>query len=123
MRQTARRKDGCSFKEVQADFLELQGDRVAAKTLAAKTYFEALALGIGPIAEHAMRLLDDDTLLLQWERKYQLMRAGDRDLKHASQSDEELSRVAKQMLLSVESPSARLCPASVRNGENVLPLR
>jgi Domain of unknown function (DUF4365) len=94
--------------EVQADFLELQGDRVAAKTLAAKTYSEALALGIGPIAEHAKRLLDDDTLLLRWERTYQQMRAEDEDLKRASQSDEELSRVAKQMLLSVESPPARL---------------
>ena len=95
-------------QEVQADFLELQGDRVAAKTLAAKTYSEALALGIGPIAEHAKRLLDDDTLLLQWERKYQQMRAEDGDLVHASQSDEELNRIAKQMLLSVESPPARL---------------
>jgi hypothetical protein len=96
------------LQEVQADFLELQGDRVAAKTVAAKTYSEALALGIGPIAEHAKRLLDDDTLLLQWERKYQQMRAEDKDLTHSRQSDEELSRIAKQVLLSVESPPARL---------------
>jgi Domain of unknown function (DUF4365) len=95
-------------QEVQADFLELQGDRVAAKTLAAKTYSEASALGIVPIAEHAKRLLDDDTLLLQWERKYQQTRAEDGDLVHANQSDEELSRIAKQMLLSVESPPSRL---------------
>jgi hypothetical protein len=93
------------LQEVQADFLELQGDREAAKTLAAKTYSEALALGIPPIAEHAKRLLDDDTLLLQWERKYQQMRAEDEDLTHARQSDDELSRIAKQMLLSTESPA------------------
>lgn len=96
------------LQELQADFLELQGDRAAAKTLAAKTYSEALALGIGPIAEHARGLLDDDTLLLQWERTYRQMRAEDADLKNASQSDEELSRAAKQLILSVESPPARL---------------
>jgi hypothetical protein len=96
------------LEEVHADFLEVQGDRAAAKILAAKTYSEALALGISPIAEHAKRLLDDDTLLLRWERTYQQMRTEDADLKHASQSDEELNRVATQMLRSMESPPARL---------------
>jgi hypothetical protein len=95
------------LQEVQADFFELQGDRVAAKVLAANIYSEALALGIGPIAEHAKRLLDDETLLLEWKRTYHQMRAEDGDGQHANQSDEELNRVAKQMLLSVESPPAR----------------
>jgi hypothetical protein len=95
------------LQEVQADFFELQGDRVAAKALAANIYSEALALGIGPIAEHAKRLLDDETLLLEWKRTYHQMRAEDGDGQHANQSDEELNRVAKQMLLSVESPPAR----------------
>ena len=58
--------------------------------------------------DHAKRLLDDDTLLLRWERTYQQMRAEDADLKHASQTDEELSRVAAQMLRSTESPPVRL---------------
>jgi hypothetical protein len=96
------------LQEVQCDFLELQGDRNAAKSLAGKTYSEALALGIPPIAEHAKRLLDDDTLLLQWERKYEQMRAEDEDLTHANQSDEEINHVAKQMLRSMESPPARI---------------
>jgi hypothetical protein len=41
--------------------------------------------------DHAKRLLDDETLLLRWERTYQQMRAEDADLKHASQTDEELA--------------------------------
>jgi hypothetical protein len=96
------------IEEVHADFLEVQGDRPAAKILAARTFSEAVALGINPIAEHAKRLLDDDTLLLRWERTYQQMRDEDADLKHANQTDEELTRVATQMLRSMESPPARL---------------
>lgn len=94
--------------ELQADFLEVQGDRGAAKALAAKTYPEALAMGFGPIAEHAKRLLEDDSLLLRWRRTYELLRAEDSDVQHANQTDEELSRVARQLLRSVESPPARL---------------
>ena len=96
------------LQEVQADFLELRGDRGAAKALAAKTYSDALALGIGPIAEHAKRLLDDETLLLVWERAYREMQSQDQDVEHAAQTDEELARHARQVLLSLESPPARL---------------
>ena len=93
--------------EHQADFLEIQGDKEGAKALAAKTYPEAAALGFGPIAEKAKRLLDDDTLLLRWERSYKILNAQDEDFQKANKSDEELSRIATYMLRSVESPPAR----------------
>jgi hypothetical protein len=94
--------------ELRVDFLEVQGDRDAAKALAAKTYPEALAMGVGPIAEHAKRLLEDDSLLLRWKQSYELLKAEDNDVHQANQSDEQLSRVARQLLQSVESPPARL---------------
>lgn len=96
------------LEELQADFLELQGNRAGAKRLAAKTYSEALAMGFGPIAEHAKRLLDDDTILLQWERNVQQLQSEDDDLQRVNNSDEQLSRIATQLLLSAESPPARL---------------
>ncbi len=96
------------LEELQADFLEVQGNRDAAKALAAKTYPEALAMGLGPVAEHARRLLEDDSLLLLWKRHYELLKTEDGDIQNANQSDEDLSRVARQLLQSVESPPARL---------------
>jgi hypothetical protein len=94
--------------ELQADFLEVQGNRGDAKVLAAKTYPEALAMGFGPIAEHAKRLLEDDSLLLRWRRTYEFLKAEDNDVQRANQNDEELGRVARQLFRSVESPPARL---------------
>jgi hypothetical protein len=96
------------LEELQADFIEVQGERDAAKTLAAKTYPEALAMGFGTIAEHAKRLLDDDTLLLRWQRSFQQLQTEDDDLQRANQSNEQLNRIAAQLLRSVESPPARL---------------
>lgn len=93
--------------EHQADFLEIQGDREGAKALAARTYPEAAALGFGPTAEKAKRLLDDDTLLLRWERSYKILNAEDDDFHKANKSDEELSQISTHMLRSVESPPAR----------------
>src|SRR5580704_6661106 len=65
-------------------------------------------MGFALIAEHAKRLLDDDTLLLRWERSFQRLQGEDDDLLKANLSDEELNRIAMQLLLSVESPPARL---------------
>ena len=93
--------------EYQADFLEVQGDIEGAKALAAKTYPEAAALGFGQIAEKAKGLLDDDTLLLRWERSHRTLNAEDHDLYKAHQSDEELSEIASHVLRSVGSPPAR----------------
>jgi hypothetical protein len=96
------------IEELQADFLELQGNREAAKKLASQTYPVAQAMGFGPIAEKAKLLLDDDTLLLQWERTYEQLEAEDADFQNANQSDEELNRVANQLIRSVQSPPVRL---------------
>jgi hypothetical protein len=96
------------LQELQGDFLEVQGQRDAAKALASETYAEALAMGFGPIADHAKRLLENDSLLFRWKEHFELLKAEDQDLQHANQSDEELNRVARQFLQSVESPPARL---------------
>jgi hypothetical protein len=96
------------LEELQADFLELRGDLEGAKTLARKTYPHAQAMGFGPIAEHSKRLLDDNSLLLQWARSYEVIRAEDKDFHKAKQTDEELKKIATQLLRSVESPPARL---------------
>ena len=62
----------------------------AARALAAKTYSEALAMGIGPIAEHAKRLLENDSPLIRWKQNHELLKAEDVDVQPANQSDEEL---------------------------------
>ena len=58
------------LEELRADFLELQGKRDEAKKIAASTYPTAEAMGFGAIAAHSKRLLDDNTLLQQWEKTY-----------------------------------------------------
>lgn len=95
------------LEELRADFLELQGKRDEAKKIAASTYPTAEAMGFGAIAAHSKRLLDDNTLLQQWEKTYRELREADPDVQHASQTDEEMTRIANQFLLSM-GPTARL---------------
>jgi hypothetical protein len=94
--------------ELRADFLEVQGNREAAKALASETYPEAVAMGFGPIADHAKRLMEDDSLLLRWKQTYEALEAEDHDVQRANQSDDPLHRIADQVMLSVDSPPARL---------------
>jgi hypothetical protein len=96
------------LEELRADFLELQGDRDGAKAIAARTYPQSIAMGFGSMAQHAKRLLDDDTLLLRWERSYAVLSAEDDDLHKANQTDEELRLAAIYLLRSVDAPPARL---------------
>jgi hypothetical protein len=86
--------------------LELDGKREEAKKIAAATYPVAEAMGFVAIAEHAKRLLNDSTLLQQWEKRYREMREEDSDVQHANQTDAEMNRMADQFLLSM-GPEAR----------------
>ena len=95
------------LEELRADLLELRGDRDAAKVLAEKTYPQALAMRYEMIADHSYRLMNDDTLLLRWRRSYQSMQEQDFDFEKASQTDEQMQRIAVQILNSVGSPPAR----------------
>jgi hypothetical protein len=95
------------LEELRADFLELQGRRDEAKKIAADTYPTAKAMGFGAIADHSKRLLDDNTLLQQWQKVYRELREEDPDIQHANQTDEEMTRIANQFLLSM-GPAARL---------------
>jgi hypothetical protein len=92
--------------ELRSDFLELDGNREDAKKIAAATYPVAEAMGFVAIADHAKRLLNDSTLLQQWELRYRELREEDSDIQHASQTDAEISRMADQFLLSM-GPGAR----------------
>jgi hypothetical protein len=88
--------------ELRADFLEAQGNREAVKALASETYPEAGATGFGPVADHAKRLMEDDSLLLRSNERTH-------DVQRTNQSDEQLHRsIADQLRLSVDSPPARL---------------
>jgi hypothetical protein len=64
-------------------------------------------MGYDAIADHSLRLLNDDTLLLRWKRSYQSMQQQDFDFEKAFQIDEQMKRIADQILNSVGSPPAR----------------
>jgi len=94
--------------KLQADFLEIVGDLAGAKELAARIYPEAEAMGFVKIAERAKELLDDETLLMQFEREVARFRQTDQDIWFADLSDGELQRFAREVLLSIGSPLDRL---------------
>ena len=99
-------KGKLQLDELKSDFLKLDDKRKDAKKIAAATYPLAEAMGFVAIAEHAKRLLNDCTLLQQWEERYRELSEEDSDIQHANQTDAEMLRMADQFLLSM-GPSAR----------------
>jgi hypothetical protein len=95
------------LNKLHVDFLELIGDITAAKELAAKIRPEAEAMGFMNIAERAKELLEDRTILMEFERDLKYLKHADQDVVFASYSDEELHRFAHEVLHIVGSPSAR----------------
>jgi hypothetical protein len=93
--------------ELKAEFLELQGDLEAAKATALTMHPIASAMGFGPTAQTAKDLIDGDTLLARFKRKYSEDAAADKDVELASNSDEQLARLAGHFYGTLETPVAR----------------
>jgi len=87
-------------------FLEVQGDIGGAKTVAEKLYPEADAMGFKAIAEEANEVLEDRTLLMRYEQDIAKSDLRHRDQLQATQTDEQLSRIAKHLLKIIGSPPA-----------------
>jgi hypothetical protein len=95
------------LNKLQADLLEVEGDLDGARKLAAKVYPEALAMGFNTIAEGSRKILDGGTLLMSFEREL-LEPKEDDDSMRATQTDEQIARIARLLLDVVECPPARL---------------
>jgi hypothetical protein len=95
------------LKRLQADFLEITGDIPGAKEIAALVYPEADAMGFVSIAKRAKELLDDRTLLMEFERNLASSASLDQDILFAHYSDAELKRFSDEVLRIVGSPPAR----------------
>ena len=95
------------LNELRADLLEIGGDLDAAKAIAATTHPVASAMGFDFIARRAKELLDNDTLLMQFERLVGETRAKDDDLEYANDSDERLADEARYFLATLKAPAAR----------------
>lgn len=93
---------------LKADFLEIMGNLAGAKELAAQIHPEAEAMGFADIAERAKELLDDRTLLMEFEREWARFKQTDEDVSFASLSDDEVRQYARDILLSLGSPPDRL---------------
>jgi hypothetical protein len=93
--------------KLQMDFFELAGDMAGAKELAARILPEAEAMGFAVIAEQAKELLEDRTLLRQFENELTRIGQSDQDIWVAQMSDDEVQRYSREILLSVGSPPGR----------------
>ena len=109
------------IKRFRADFLEIIGDLTAAKEVAAEVYPEAEAMGFINIAERTRELLEDRTLLMQFEKDVKRMENADQDIEFAAYSDVELEKFARGVTEIVGSPPAR--PEVVRQYCELCPLR
>jgi hypothetical protein len=95
------------LNKLQAEFLEMLGDLAGAKELAARIYPEADAMGFVNIAERAKELLEDRTLLIQFQRGIAETKQSDRDVLWASDNEAESQRFASELLRIIGSPPAR----------------
>lgn len=93
---------------LNADFLEVLGDLPGAKELADRIYPEAEAMGFSDIAERALELQENRTLLMEFEKEDARFKQGDDDLWFAEMSDENLRRFAREALQSFGLPAERL---------------
>jgi hypothetical protein len=93
--------------ELKAGFLELQGDMEAARAIALTMHPIASAMGFGPTAQTAKELIDGDTLLTRFKRNFIENAAVDKDVELASNSDEQLARLARHFYGTLETPLSR----------------
>jgi len=93
---------------LRADFLEIIGDLACAKELAARIWPEAEAMGFADIAERARELLDDRTILMEFERDWNRFKHTDEDISFGNLSDQELRVFARDGLESLGLPPDRL---------------
>lgn len=95
-----------TLDKLKVRFLEVQDDLAGAKALAETLYPEAEAMGFHAIAEEALELLEERTLLMRHAQDIARSDLQHRDQLQATQSDEQLSRLARQMVMIVGSPPA-----------------
>jgi len=93
---------------LNADFLEIIGDLAGAKEVAEQIYPEAEAMGFANIAQRAKELLDDRTMLMEFEREWARVKQTDEDVWFADQSDDKLQRFARDVLQIMYLPPNRL---------------
>ncbi|MGD0012056.1 MAG: DUF4365 domain-containing protein [Terriglobia bacterium] len=89
---------------LHADFLEIIGDLACAKELAARICPEAEAMGFADIAERARELLDDRTILMEFERDWSRFKQADEDISFGNLSDQEMRGFARDGLESLGLP-------------------
>ena len=95
-----------TLDKLKIRFLEVEGDLAGAKAAAEKLYPEADAMGFNAIAEEAREVLEDRTLLMRHAQDIAKSDLQHRDQLQATQSDEQLARIAAQVLRIVGSPPA-----------------
>lgn len=95
-----------TLDKLKIRFLEVQGDIGGAKEMAEKLYPEADAMGLRAIAEEAGEVLEDRTVLMRYEQDIAKSDLQHRDHLQATQTDEQLSRMAKHVLKIIGSPPA-----------------
>jgi hypothetical protein len=91
-----------------ADFLEIIGDLAGAKELAVQIYPEAEAMAFADITSRAQALLEDKTLLMEFQREVKHIRESDEDVWFGAQSDEDLRGFARATLEGLGLPLGRL---------------
>jgi hypothetical protein len=101
-------EDRLRLNILHADFLEIVGDVGGAKKLAAQICPEAEAMGFADIAERAKELLDDRTMLMEFEREWRRFQQIDEDIWFGDLSDQELQEFSRDALQSLDLPPARL---------------
>lgn len=93
---------------INADILEAIGRLSEAKNLAQKILPEAEAMGFEDIARRARELIEDRSIIMEFERDIRRFKNSDPDEWFGVSSDEELHRFAETCLEAMDLPTDRL---------------
>lgn len=94
------------LKKIEAEFLEIQGDRDGAKRVAEIAFAEAEAMQFVSITQTLSEIIEDRSLIARYALQHEASQGQDPDKERASMSDEQLARLGRHVVEIIGSPPA-----------------